>query len=57
MEKYGCDSVEALQRLKETVTYDVWMDRGCELGIESKEYILDMLKSEVEEDWERFMVV
>lgn len=50
----GCSQEQAIQLLMKTVTYETLIDKNSKLFCESKEYVLDMLKSEMNgniEDW------
>lgn len=53
----GCTQDEALQFLMGTTTYEALNDRNSKLFCESKEYVLDMLQSELSGNIERWMQV
>ena len=46
---------EALRQFAKTKTYDLLEDNESMLYLESEPYILDMLKSEINEDWENWL--
>ena len=52
-----CTSEQALQILMKTVTYETLNDKNTKLFCESKEYISDMLKSELEGNIENWMKI
>lgn len=53
----NCTQEEALQFLMGTATYEALNDRNSKLFCESKEYVLDMLQSELNGDIKRWMQV
>ena len=53
----GCTQDEALQFLMGTVTYEALNDRNSKLFCESKEYVLDMLQSELNGNIKRWMQI
>lgn len=53
----GCTQDEALQFLMGTVTYETLNDKNSKLFCESKEYVLDMLQSELSGNTEKWMQV
>lgn len=48
--EYKCESEKALQKLMTTLTYAALIDEQTKLFSESKEYVLDMLLSEIADD-------
>lgn len=50
-----CTQDEALQFLTSTITYETLNDKNSKLFCESKEYVLDMLKSEITGNIDRWM--
>ena len=54
-ENYKCDREKALQQLMTTATYATLLDKNTKLFSESKEYVLDMLMSEIKNDIKNWM--
>ena len=50
-------NTEALQVFMSTKTYELLIDPGSYLYLESMEYILDMLDAEFSEDWDRWFEI
>ena len=48
---------EALRQFAKTKTYDLLEDNESMLYVESEPYILDMLRSELNEDWENWLKI
>lgn len=53
----GCTKEEALEFLMTTMTFETLNDRKSKLFCESKEYVLDMLKSELNGNIEKWMKI
>jgi hypothetical protein len=56
-ERDGITQTEAIRKLLPTKTFDLLLDPGSYLHLESAEYILDMYDAEQRGDWERWMEV
>lgn len=54
---YNCGSEVALHKLMGTVTYAALIDKDTKLFSESKECVLDMLISEINNDTENWMKI
>lgn len=54
---YNCGSEVALHKLMGTVTYATLIDKETKLFSESKEYVLDMLISEINNNIENWMKI
>ena len=50
-----CTQDDAIQFLTSTITYETLNDKNSKLFCESKEYVLDMLKSEIAGNIDRWM--
>jgi hypothetical protein len=50
-------NTDALRFFMATKTYDLLIDPGSYLYLESVEYVLDMLDAELSGDWERWMEI
>lgn len=55
--EYQCNSEIALQKLMTTFTYAALIDEQTKLFSESKEYVLDMLISEADNDLQAWMEI
>jgi hypothetical protein len=53
----GISSTEALRQFMGTKTYELLVDKQTYLYLETKEYIIDMLKAEQTENWERWLQI
>ncbi|MDR2755589.1 MAG: hypothetical protein LBC20_07765 [Planctomycetaceae bacterium] len=53
----GIILTEALRQFMGTKTYELLLDEKTYLYLESKEYVLDMLKAEQSQDWERWLKI
>lgn len=55
--KLNCSNEIALQKLMTTLTYEALLDENTKLFSESKEYVLDMLISELKNDMDNWMKI
>ena len=55
--KLNCSKEIALQKLMGTLTYEALLDENTKLFSESKEYVLDMLISELKNDMDNWMKI
>ena len=55
--KNALSNTDALRFFMSTKTYDLLIDPGSYLYLESPEYILDMLDAELSEDWDRWLEI
>lgn len=53
----NCTKEQALEMLITTATYDALIDKKTKLFCESKEYLVDMLESELRGDFEEWMKI
>jgi hypothetical protein len=53
----GINLTEALRQFMGTKTYELLLDEKTYLYLETKEYMLDMLKAEQSQDWERWLEI